>query len=320
MSIKFLFNQAFLHNKWIVISLILAGLVLVACTPQSPAQTQPAAAPAADEVRPFIISAIPDQDPEKLNRLYGAIATYLSEKLGVPVEYKPVTDYTASVTALKVGVLDMVWFGGLTGVQARLQVPGAQAILQRDIDAEFHSVFIANVNSGLTPFGDISGLMQLKGRTFTFGSESSTSGRLMPQYFLKEAGVSLEDFQGEAGFSGSHDKTIQLVEAGTYQAGVLNEQVWKTRTQNNEVDLTRVIALWTTPAYYDYHWVIRGDVAARYGDDFLPKLKEAFLTLDASDPQQKEILDLFGAGKFIETQDSNYAEIEEIARELGKIR
>lgn len=320
MSFNSFLDKAFRRQKWIVISLILAGLALAACTPQSRAQTQSIDPTEAEEVKPFVISAIPDQDPEKLNRLYGSIATYLSEKLGVPVEYKPVTDYTASVTALKVGDLDMVWFGGLTGVQARLQVPGAQAILQRDIDAEFHSVFIANVNSGLTPFEDIGGLTQLKGRTFTFGSESSTSGRLMPQYFLKEAGVSLEDFQGEAGFSGSHDKTIQLVEAGTYQAGVLNEQVWKTRTQNNEVDLTRVIVLWTTPAYYDYHWVIRGDVAARYGDDFLPKLKEAFLTLDASNPQQKEILDLFGAGKFIETQDSNYAQIEEIARELGKIR
>jgi phosphonate transport system substrate-binding protein len=142
----------------------------------------------------------------------------------------------------------------------------------------------------------------------------------MPQYFLKQAGVSLQDFQGEAGFSGSHDKTIQLVEAGTYQAGVLNEQVWKTRTGNNEVDLTKVKVLWTTPAYYDYHWVIRPGVAERYEADFLTKLKNAFMSLDAADPQQKEILDLFGATKFIETQNSNYDQIEEVARELGKIQ
>ena len=122
---------------------------------------------------------------EKFQCLYGTLAEYLTQQLGVPVEYKPVTDYTASVTAFKVGDLDMVWFGGLTGVQAWLQVPNAHAIIQRDIDANFHSVFIANTNSGLNPFTDVSGLASLKGRTFTFGSDSSTSGRLMPQYFLK---------------------------------------------------------------------------------------------------------------------------------------
>lgn len=295
--------------------LLLTSFILSACTPKAATQVA-----TEQNLQPFVISAIPDQDPEKLNRLYGSLASYLSDKLGIPVEYKAVTDYTASVTALKVGDLDMVWFGGLTGVQARLQVPGAQAILQRDIDAQFHSVFIANSGSDLTPFDDIAGLAQLKGHTFTFGAESSTSGRLMPQYFLKQAGVVLQDFQGEPGFSGSHDKTIQLVEAGSYQAGVLNEQVWKTRIANNEVDLTKVKVLWTTPAYYDYHWVIRPGVVERYGNDFLNKLKSAFTSLDANNPQQKEILDLFGATKFIETQDSNYAQIEEVARELGKIR
>lgn len=295
--------------------LLLTSFILSACTPRAVPQVA-----TEQNLQPFVISAIPDQDPEKLNRLYGSLASYLSDRLEIPVEYKAVTDYTASVTALKVGDLDMVWFGGLTGVQARLQVPGAQAILQRDIDAQFHSVFIANASSDLMPFDDIAGLSQLKGHTFTFGSESSTSGRLMPQYFLKQAGMTLQDFQGEPGFSGSHDKTIQLVEAGSYQAGVLNEQVWKTRTANNEVDLTKVKVLWTTPAYYDYHWIIRPGVAERYGADFLDNLKSAFTSLDVNDPVQKEILDLFGATKFIETQDSNYAQIEEVARELGKIR
>jgi phosphonate transport system substrate-binding protein len=141
------------------------------------------AAPASD--KPFTIGAIPDQDPEKLQRLYSKLADYLKAELGVPVVFKPVTDYTAAVTAFRVGDLDMVWFGGLTGVQARLQVPGAQAIAQRNIDAQFHSVFIANKNSGITPIQDLKELALLKGHTFTFGSESSTSGRLMPQYFWK---------------------------------------------------------------------------------------------------------------------------------------
>lgn len=288
------------------------GLLAAGCAPSAP--------PRRAETPPFTIGAIPDQDPEKLQRLYGKLAAYLEAELGVPVVYKPVTDYTAAVTAFKVGDLDMVWFGGLTGVQARLQVPGAEAIVQRDIDAQFHSVFIASTASGLSPLDDLSGLAQLKGHTFTFGSESSTSGRLMPQYFLGQAGVRLEDFRGEAGFSGSHDKTIKLVEAGSYEAGVLNEQVWRSRVEAGEVDLNRVQVIWRTPPYYDYHWVIRPDVKDRYGDDFVERVRAAFLKLDPGVPEHREILDLFGAEKFIPTRNANYAEIEAVGRQTGKIR
>ncbi len=272
----------------------------------------------ADEV--FTIGAIPDQDPEVLQRLYASVADHLSEELGVDVEYVPVTDYAASVSLFRAGDLDMVWFGGLTGVQARLQVDGAQAIVQRDIDENFHSIFIASTASGLSPVDDVAGLSQLAGKRFTFGSESSTSGRLMPQFFLNEAGVSTEDFAGPPGFSGSHDTTIELVEAGTFEAGVLNEQVWESRTEAGEVDLTKVRAIFRTPAYHDYHWVIRPDVTERYGDDFVRRVQDAFTGLDPADPAEAEILELFGAEEFIPTDNANYDQIEEVARELGLVR
>lgn len=273
-----------------------------------------------NKTRPFMTGAIPDQDPEKLQRLYGKLAKYLEAELKVPVVYKPVTDYTAAVTAFKVEDLDMVWFGGLTGTQARLQVPGAEAIVQRDIDAQFHSVFIANTSSGIAPLQNSKGLTALKGHSFTFGSESSTSGRLMPQYFLEQAGMSLKDFKGEPGFSKSHDATLELVQAGTYEAGVMNEQVWKSRLAEGKVDTSRVAIIWRTPAYYDYHWVINPEVRARYGSDFVNKVQTALLKLDPKVPEQKEILELFGATKFIATKNENYAQIEQVGREIGKIK
>lgn len=272
------------------------------------------------EVEPLMVGAIPDQDPEKLQRLYTNLSDYLEAELGVPVEYEPVTDYAATVTAFKVGDLDLVWFGGLTGVQARLQVEGADAIAQRQIDEEFTSVFIANQNSGLSPLDSVSDLTQLEGKTLTFGSESSTSGRLMPQYFLNQAGVSLDDFQGEVGFSGSHDATIQLVEAGSYEVGVLNSQVWRDRAEAGEVNLDQVQVILETPTYYDYHWVIHPDVTSRYGEDFPQRVQSALLALDPENPDHAEILDLFGATQFIATQNENYTQIEQVGREIGKIK
>jgi phosphonate transport system substrate-binding protein len=297
-------------------SLLLLLLPLVACSPQ-PSRTSTTGK---TEAKPLVMGAIPDQDPQKLQRQYEKLASYLEKELGVPVEYKPVTDYAAAVTAFKVGDLQLVWFGGLTGVQARLQVPGADAIAQRDVDEQFHSLFIANKQSGLTPIKDTAELQQLKDRTFTFGSESSTSGRLMPQYFLEQAGVKLENFKGQPGFSGDHDKTIKLVEAGTYEVGAVNEKVWQKRVATKEVDLSKVDVIWRSPAYYDYHWVINPDVTDSYGKYFIKKVQDAFLKLDPNVPEHKEILDLFEAKKFITTQNSNYTQIEEIGRKIGKIK
>ena len=295
-------------------------LLLSACGGAQVSQTvNSPSATTSEPVNPLAVGSIPDRDPEKVQRLAGKLATYLEGELEIPVEYRPVTDYAAAVTAFKVGDLDLVWFGGLTGVQARLQVEGAEAIAQRDIDEQFQSVFVANTNSGIEPFEDVAGLRALTDRTFTFGSESSTSGRLMPQYFLQQAGIALEDFKGEVGFSGNHDATIKLVEAGTYEVGALNSQVWTDRLEEGAIDRSQVTAVWWTPPYYDYHWVVSPDVQDRYGEDFIDKVQAALIDLDATIPEEKEILDLFGANRFIPTTNENYAEIEAIGRQIGKI-
>ena len=225
------------------------------------------------------------------------------------------TEYPAAVSGFRVGDLDLVWFGGLTGVQARLQVEGADAIAQRDIDAEFTSVFIAGTDTDLTPIDDVEGLSGLADHTFTFGSESSTSGRLMPQSFMEQAGVGLDDLDGEPGFSGAHDKTIALVESGTYEAGALNSQVWYSAVEDGSVDLDAVQLIFETPTYYDYHWVARPEL----GDELEGRIVDALAALDPSVPDEAEILDFFGAETFIPTENGNYADIEAVGRASGLI-
>src|SRR5262249_45333662 len=215
---------------------------------------------------PLIISALPDQKPEILGPLYDSLASYLQQKLGIPVKYQAASTYDEALSGFRLGKLDMVWFGGLTGVEARLQVDGAQAIVQRDIDAAFQTVFIANTSARLKPFSEVNDLQQLKGHSFTFGSSISTSGRLMPEYYLKLAGVKETDFKGPVYFSGSHDATLGLVQSGKYEAGALNSQVWNSRVKAGDVDPAKVVMLWKTPPFSDYHWVItlmRRNVTAR---------------------------------------------------------
>ena len=267
------------------------------------------------------IGAIPDQNPEKLNRLYGTLSEELSDKLDVPVRYAPVSNYAAAVSAFRTGSLDLVWFGGLTGVQARLQTPGARVLAQRDIDAEFTSVFIANGASGLRPFTSADQLVELRGRRLAFGSESSTSGRLMPQYFMGKNGVKPEDLAGGGpGFSGSHDATIALVQSGAYEVGALNEQVWRSNVSDGRVDTDKVSVIWRTPPYVDYHWVVRPGLDDRFGDGFTDNLQSALLELSAQTENGSAILELFGAERFIPAQNEDYVMIETVGRQLGKIR
>jgi phosphonate transport system substrate-binding protein len=270
-----------------------------------------------DPDRTLTISAIPDQDPAKLAGINTAMAAYLASALGVKVEYVPVTDYAASVSLFRTGDLDLVFFGGLTGVQARLQAPGSTLVAQRDIDEAFRSVFIANTAAGIAPLTDARQLGVLKGRRFTFGSESSTSGRLMPEYFLDQAGLdSGRDFSGRPGYSGSHDKTIDLVQAGSYDAGALNLQVWTSRKEKGTVDLTKVTEVFVTPTYHDYHWIAGPGTDRRFGEGFTAMLGAALLALDHADAEHATLLDLYGARSFIATSAQNYAEIEAIGRKL----
>jgi phosphonate transport system substrate-binding protein len=265
---------------------------------------------------PLRIGAIPDQDPEVLQRLYGTVADSMSAALDLEVEYAPVTDYGAAVSLFRTGDLDLVWFGGLTGVQARLQTPGAEPIAQRDIDERFTSVFVVHADTGLAPSDDLSALAPLR---FTYGSETSTSGRLMPAYFLREAGVDPQGFPGGPGFSGSHDATLELVASGSYQAGVLNSQVWTSRSADGAV-APSVVLYTETPPYHDYHWLLGPRSAERLGvDDLAGRLTGYFTGLSASDPADAEVLDLFGAGAFLPTEAANYDQIEEIGRDLGLV-
>jgi phosphonate transport system substrate-binding protein len=258
------------------------------------------------------IGAIPDQDPEVLQRLYGTVADAMSAALDLEVEYTPVTDYAAAVSLFRTGDLDLVWFGGLTGVQARLQTPGAEPVAQRDIDEAFTSVFVVNSGTGLAPSDDLTALAPLR---FTYGSETSTSGRLMPAYFLREAGVDPQGFPGGPGFSGSHDATLALVASGSYQAGVLNSQVWRSRTEEGAVD-PAVVRYAETPPYPDYHWLLGPRAAERTG---VPDLRDRLLRFFTGLPAGSPVLELFGAGAFVPARASDYDRIEEIGRDLGLV-
>ncbi|NNF08394.1 MAG: putative selenate ABC transporter substrate-binding protein [Candidatus Eisenbacteria bacterium] len=260
-------------------------------------------------------SAIPDDNTSELNRKFQPVARYLSEQLGVEVEYVASADYGASVEMFKNGDIHLAWFGGLTGVQARQGVPGAKAIAQGVEDPKYFSYFIANTSSGLR-FSE-SFPNEIAGRTFTFGSPKSTSGRLMPEHFIREAtGKDPRSFfKKEFGFSGSHDKTIEQVAAGAYEVGAVSYRTYDAWVAEGKVDPANVQVIWKTPFYADYNFTAHPALEERFGEGFTARLTEVILEI--SDP---DLLEAFRRTGFIPAKNEDFRAILEVARSLRMAR
>lgn len=280
-------------------------LALAACTPAG-----------VGDGEALRFTAIPDHDARLLESRFAPVAAHLAATLGVAVEYVPMADYQGSVEAFKNGDVLLAWFGGLTGVQARAAVAGARAIAQGAVDPTFRSYFIAGSGSGISPSATFPAT--LAGRSFTFGSESSTSGRLMPEHYIRTAtGKSPEEFFGSPNhYSGSHDKTARLVEAGTFDAGALNYRTYDTMVVDGRLDPARCTIIWTTPDYPDYNWTAHPDLVGRYGTGFTERLQAALVEMD--DPL---LLNALGRPEgMIAARNEDFQALHELARGLGFVR
>lgn len=259
----------------------------------------------------FVFTAIPDNDETRLIQRFSKVADYLSKTLHIKVKYIPVKSYPAAVTAFRHDQVQLAWFGGLTGVQARRLTPGARAIAQGREDLEFKSYFIAHVSTQLKKADTLP--LTLLGKTMLFGSKSSTSGRLMPEFYLRQKFKKIpSEIFSRVGFSGNHSRTIALVQSGAYQLGVVNYQVWEQELVDGKIDTSKVNIIWTTPSYPDYHWTVRGDIDAKWGEGFADRLRQALLDMD--DP---ELLAAFPRGGFIPANNADYLEIETSAKRIG---
>ena len=310
-----------MNRKRIVLCTLAAGFGLLigqSCEKKTtPASGASSSGTGASTAKLLKFSAIPDQDKKNLEK-FNAIATHLSKELGITVEYSASASYAASVSAFRNGDIHLAWFGGLTGVQAREFVPGAKAIAQGDTDPAFIAYIIANKSAGLQPSGQFP--RQIGDLKFTFGEPQSTSGRLMPQYFIeKEAGMPIDVFfkKGGLNFSAGHDATCDLVQAGTFDAGVVNYSIYDKRVKDGKTDPNIVQVLWKTPTFADYNWTAHPDLEKTYGAGFTDKLQKAIIDMTVKAPA---LLEVFPRKAMIAAKNEDYDGIKAVAATLGFLR
>lgn len=301
-----------MKRRSIIISTIAAAVVAAVLPSCGKKKEETTGGGGGEKVLKF--SVLPDQKKKNLNEECVKIATHLSKELGIKVEYVPSNDYEALVESFVQGDIQLGWFGGLTGVQARARVDGANAIAQGKADPEYYSYFIAHKDSGLEKSDDFP--MGIAGKSFTFGSESSTSGRLMPEFFIREnTQKSPEEFLGSApGFSGSHDATLDAVASGKVQVGALSYTLYDKRVAEGKVDPEVCKIIWKTPFYADYNWTAHPDIDKNLGPGFTDKVKAALLGMD------KDLLAIFPREALIEAKNEDFQGIVDVAKELGFIK
>jgi len=264
----------------------------------------------------FVFTAIPDQDETRLQQRFGKVADYLSKELGVEVKYIPVKSYSAAITAFRNNQVQLAWFGGLSGVQARRLVPDSEALAQGKEDQFFKTYLIAHQSAKVNAADSLADIAnQLKGKTFTFGSKGSTSGRLMPEFYLREQfKAAPSSVFKRVGFSGDHSRTIAQVQSGAWQLGAVNYSVWDTQLAEGKIDTNKVKVIWTTPTYPDYQWTVRGDVDQRFGAGFKDRIRNALLGMT-----DKNLLASFPRESFVPASNQDYAPIKNTAKAIGLI-
>lgn len=311
--------------RWLVPSLALAALVSSFALARDPSATPSAVEPLANQAKDaktLRFTGIPTTNTTELAAKYAPLAKHLSEKLGVPVEYVPSADYNASVDGFVNGDILLCWFGGYTGVQARDRVPNARVIACGKVDRAFKSYFVANKSLGLKKSDEFP--MALKGKKFTFGSDKSTSGRLMPEYFIRKfTKQSPKEFFGaEMNFSGGHDKTAKLVEAGTFDAGALDYTIYDRMVAEFKkdpakgVDPDKCQIVWSTPSYVDYHFTAHPKVDEVFGKGFTDKLQTVLTEI--TDPELLKAMER--PDGLVKATNEDFDGLRAVAKEIGLVR
>jgi phosphonate transport system substrate-binding protein len=249
------------------------------------------------------VGVLPDQDSQRLTKRYTKLLDYLANELGVEPELVIPDSYADLVQRFAQKQIDLAYFGGVTYVQAHDEA-SAVPLVMRDIDRKFTSYFLVNARESAQT------ITELRARRFSFGDLHSTSGHLMPRYFLQQQNIMPETFFSEVRYSGSHDKTALWVQDGTVDIGVANANVMREMFEQGLLSNDKVRILWETPYYADYVWAVQPYVSKMHAN----RLRDAFLALSYSNPLHAEILSMVGAKSYLPASHRDFFALETILK------
>ncbi|MGC2064414.1 MAG: phosphate/phosphite/phosphonate ABC transporter substrate-binding protein [Thermodesulfovibrionales bacterium] len=257
----------------------------------------------------ILIGLIPEMNVFKQQERFRPLAEYLTKKTGIKVNLTILSRYGNIIERFTAEKMDGAFFGSFTGALA-IEKLGAEPVARPvDLDGSstYHGYLFVRKDSG------IKGAAGMRGKKMAFVERATTAGYIFPVAYLRQHGVrEYRTFFKEFYFTGSHDASIYAVLDRKADVGAAKHSIYdRVRKTDPRVDKELVILSESAK-------VPSNGLCVRKGLDkgIQQNLRNALLNID-KDPEGKQVLEKFGALKFIETTREDYRIVSKLAQEAG---
>jgi len=266
--------------------------VLSACTSRTPA-------PEPGRLR---IAILPDQEETHIRAQYEPLVEYLHHQLGMEVELRVPPGYAQLANWFHTRQVDLVLFGGVTYVQAHLGDDAVPLVI-RDLDGRNRSVLVVRRESPARAVAD------LRGSSLAFGDRLSTTGHVMPRFYLELEGIAVDEYFRDVQYSGAHDLTAEWVRDGRIDAGVTNSGVLASMLRDGRLQKGELRIVWESPPLADYVWAVPADMPR----ELKIRIRNAFLLMNYA-PENDALLRRLGANYYLPADHEEFALLERLLR------
>ena len=281
--------------------LVLAAVIMVGCAQQS--------AELGTAKNPIKMAMVPSLDTNKLILSGNKLAELLEKETGLKYDISVPASYTAVITAMGSGNVDVGWLPPVPYVIAHDKYGVEVALVTvRNKSTKYWSFIIARTDTGINNLAD------LKGKRFAFGDPVSTSGAIYPKHLIRSSGFDPENYFSNAIYAGAHDRVIMAVynkqvDGGAIYGGVGTDAREKVVNSLPDVlEKTHVIAKSVE--------IPNDTVSVRKGmsPEVVKKITDGLIKVAASDEGRITIMSLYGIDGFERTTDSDYNSVREVTR------
>jgi len=296
-----------------VTTLILAGCSMVR-TSELPyvdlSKRTPLPAAIDSEVAPLRLAIAAIISPQGTAESYQALANYLQNEFGRPVELIQRRTYAEVNDLIANGQVDVAFVCTSAYVDGQDHF-GMELLAAPEINGEqvYYSDLIVPADS------DAASMADLKGKTFAFTDPMSFTGRVYPTDLLQQIGADPDTFFDQTFFTYSHDRAIESVAAGIADGAAVDSLVLDYAVQRNPDILERVKVIHRSQPFGIPPVVVPPDLPPRQKQ----RLQDTLLSMHEN-PRGRAILDELGIDRFVIIDDSAYDEVRRLILETGELQ
>jgi phosphonate transport system substrate-binding protein len=252
--------------------------------------------------RPILIGAVA-YDP-RVVPVWEGMRDYF-RAAGPPIDYVLYSNYDRQVQALLDRQIDIAWNTNLAWIKVHRRTNGAcRALALRDVDANFTTVFVARIDSGVKSLADV------HGKRLALGSADSAQAAILPVHLLRQAGVDAERFcklirfdldVGKHGDTGTSElEVLRALWDDEADVGAIGDATWARQLAEGKVDPKRIRAFWTSPGYCHCNFTVLADFPQDVGRQWTDSL----IAMRYDDPRWRPLMDLEGLKRWLPADPS----------------